>query len=190
MKKLLLGALLVVGATSFGAVLTEDAGGTTYSGSETLMLRASGNIVDVTTTPTLVVEPTGTATGGGAIDFIFGSMVMDGQPKYATGAFTAKVIKDDGQKDVLVPIETTEIDAKLAGGTVDGSGKLTNIKLVDTGTGTSIGDLVYTLAFAPNTDKTIYTGTITAEVTPTAVGTFLNREGSVDVIVTNLNPTN
>lgn len=193
-KLLLLGAILTLGATSFGEVFQLTPGANPnenkYSGQGSLTLEATGSILAVTDTPMLVLTPKGAAGGGNTITFDFDSMVV-GQTKTANGEFEAKIIVEKvntgsgGQKEVItLPVVDGTVTARLAeAGSVgaDGTNELT-LNLMDMGTTTQIGELKYNLSFAPNTDKT-YTGQIAAEVVASGAGTFTNMDGRVEVKV-------
>lgn len=190
MKKLLLGALLVVGATSFGAS-TQLVEGTVdnankWSGSTSLTLTATGNIVDTTKQPTLVVEPVLGGTSANSLDFNFGDIVM-GQDTEERASFTAKILVD-GKAQI---IGADVMKAELRGGTaVSGDNDRRTIELMDSdGKVTdSLGTLTYAMTFesvgAANV-ATEYRGDIIANVNATKAGSFTNTDGSVHVTVTN-----
>lgn len=193
MKKLLLGALLVVGATSFAVeeVLTEGTPGT-WSGRTSLTLNAQGNIVDATNKPVLVVEPDVLGTDTDALEFNFNNLMKNGKSQTVVAGFEAR-IEVNGN-----PIELTQnaITASLSGGEeIDPATGNIKIALKDIGDATaSIGNLVYSLNFDPvgsATSPVAFDGQVAATVTPAAdqTGTFQNTAGKVDVSVTNFSYT-
>lgn len=206
MKKLLfMGALLIVGATAFGAVSAEfsgNTGGTISQGSATANLRLAsrGTVIDTTDKAVLVVTPTVNAGADGeTLSFDFSSVVKNAAlPQTLEGKFTVEIFANNEK----VPFETAEIDVSLA--MVDGT-KLANdtiirgIKLYDAATagtagsdgavtGKEIGSLGYTLSGVQTNDMT-YTGTVNASVMATESGSFNDKSAMVTVAVTNFSYT-
>lgn len=108
MKKLLLiGAMLIVGATSFSAVsfdLTETQGQhpnpNTYSGTGTLPIDSEGVIIDSTGKAILVLSAIDSSgTNGRELTFNFGS-VPRGQEQTLIGKFKAEVFENNVQKSL------------------------------------------------------------------------------------------
>lgn len=106
MKKLLLiGAMLIVGATSFSAVteeltLTGADGAKTYLGTGRLPIESEGSILDSTGRVVLVVNPTDNAgTDGESLMFNFGA-VGRGRAETLIGRFEAMVLKDNTKVDI------------------------------------------------------------------------------------------
>lgn len=194
MKKLLLGALLVVGATSFGAstqlVEGTEGNATKWNGSTSLTLTASGNIVDTTKQPTLVVEPVLGGASANSLDFNFGDIVM-GQDTEERASFTAKILVNGKAHKIGEGVMTAELRGGKAvtptGGQQDENRR--TITLMDSdGTVTdSLGTLTYAMTFEPvgaANVATEYRGDIIANVKATKAGSFTNTDGSVHVTVT------
>lgn len=194
MKKLLLGALLVVGATSFSVekpMTGTGAGGTTpFAGSASLTLRAEGSIIDATGKPILVVEPKTVGSGNGSLDFTFNSLVMGGKAQNLEGEFEVRIEETDGTilqfgADTVVDVQLAEKGALAGDTTLD-------ITLTDgLDTSKELGTLRYTLSSGPEggtlETATSYKGVVLASVTPSTsnTGRFINTDASVEVSVTN-----
>ena len=117
MKKLLLiGAMLIVGATSFSAVteeLTESNG--KYSGNGLLPVNSTGKILDPTGRAMLVINPLASAgPDGESILFNFGS-VGRGRVVKQVGTFTAEVLtgQASGEPDELPQIIKSDLRGKI-----------------------------------------------------------------------------
>lgn len=118
MKKLLLiGAMLIVGATSFSAIsedLTETTGGTggntkIYSGTAALPIESQGIIADSTGKKILVLTAVdSTGTNGRNMTFDFGA-VGRGKQEVLVGKFQAQVLNDK----VAQSLDGATIDVKL-----------------------------------------------------------------------------
>lgn len=175
MKKLLLiGAMLIVGATSFSAVVTplvksEEEGTATYSGSGNLPIESEGNIFDPTGKVTLVLNPISSAgTDGASLMFNFGAV---GRGKYETliGSFEAKVldgVTQGGTTPKLANMSGAKIDVKLEKGTESGTAQKVTVKEagVESGSAKNLVDLTYELSGTNglSADGTIYNGEIKA----------------------------
>lgn len=201
MKKLLfMGALLIVGATAFGAVATEFSGGnesgsgtikvTGASANANLRLTARGNVVDSTNTPVLVITPTVNAGADGeSLTFDFSGVVKN-RPQTLQGKFTAEIF----YKDQPMAFGTAVVDTtlSLADGVTEPSPSddfaITGIKLNDTSKGTEIGTLSYTLT-GTQTNNFVYTGMINATVNASDVGSFNDKSAVVTVSVQELSYT-
>lgn len=200
MKKLLfMGALLIVGATAFGAVSAEFSGysdGNVTSGSATANLRLAsrGTVIDTTNKAVLVVTPTVNAGADGeTLSFDFSSIVKNATlPQTLEGKFTVEIISNDKK----LPFgNDAEIDVSLAmvdGTTLNDDSMIRGIKLYDLTTGDDadqnkgkeIGTLGYTLSGVQTNDMT-YTGTVNASVVATESGSFNDKSAMVTVAVTN-----
>lgn len=163
MKKLLLiGAMLIVGATSFSSVTVDlGASGGPYTGTGRLPIESEGSILDSTGRVVLVVNPTDNAgTDGESLMFNFGA-VGRGKAETLIGRFEAMVLKDNTKVDISganinVKLEKNRTDLKDAHKlTVMKSGTTTNEKLVD---------LTYELSKANGVDSsgTMYNGEVIA----------------------------
>lgn len=142
MKKLLLiGAMLIVGATSFSAVteiltLTETDGAKKYSGTGRLPIESEGSILDSTGRVVLVVNPTDNAgTDGESLMFNFGA-VGRGRAETLIGRFEAMVLKDNQKVDIseaaiTVKLEKNGTDLKDAHKVIVEKSGTTDKKLVD-----------------------------------------------------------
>lgn len=161
MKKLLLiGAMLIVGATSFSAVTVDLGSGTTYTGTGRLPIESEGNILDSTGRVVLVVNPTDNAgTDGESLMFNFGA-VGRGRAETLIGRFEAMVLRNN-QK---VNISGANIEVKLEknGATPQDAHKLTVMK---SGSATEkLVDLTYELSGINGLDAsgTVYNGEVIA----------------------------
>lgn len=139
MKKLLLiGAMLIVGATSFSASVTELTEGTDgnvgkYSGTGLLDINSTGKILDPTGRAMLVINPiTNAGPDGESMLFDFGSVGRGIEVKQV-GSFEAEVLTkktiqqdEEGSKKEIVKSDlTNKITVKLArtGGQVSTDGQ-------------------------------------------------------------------
>lgn len=200
-KLLLLGALLVVGATSFGAkyVLKGDAG--TYSGSGSVRILTEGTIMAAPTDPMLEII-TGAASGpGDELHFNFGSIFV-GETSTEMADFIARIVKYDMDSSSYKELSLTgtdgttatmkaELEVKDLKGTkvtaqdANGFYSFDIYDIADTdATGTSIGSLGYSMVFDQR-DGMSYQGKVTARVEATEVGEFLDQNNSVVVTVEN-----
>ncbi|STO30659.1 Uncharacterised protein [Fusobacterium necrogenes] len=206
MKKLLfMGALLIVGATAFGAVSAEfsgNTGGNISQGSATANLRLAsrGTVIDTTNKAVLVVTPTVNAGADGeTLSFDFSSIVKNAeQPQTLEGKFTAEIWANDKK----VAFGNAEIDVSLAmvnGSVLDDDSIIRGIALYDTVTagtpgssgeitGKEIGTLSYTLSGVQTNDMT-YTGTVNASVVAKESGSFNDKSAMVTVAVTDFSYT-
>lgn len=185
MKKYLLGALLIIGATSFAAVavpVTGTSGST--AGTVTLPVKVVGRVLDYATAKILVVTPMKNAgVNGGALEFDFGDLVK-GQIQQLEGTYKIEVMQNGSQ----VPLPTLPT-AVLEGGTQIGSDKKKVTVNIGTGNQTTTTDvtLTYTLSnLAEQADKS-YAGSlnVNAEVKSGAkAGTFVDRTVGIKVGVT------
>lgn len=191
MKKLLLGALLIVGVTSFGAVSSELKGTGTYSGSGSLGLVSRGEVVDATGKIMLIITPTVSAGADGtSLAFEHGQILVGGSSEL-TGKFEAKVVT--GKQNEIVPITDSELSVKLyADGTnigtetTQGSYSANPINLV----GPTGSTLAYQLTNDSGLQGNIYRGTILSKVEAgDTAGTFLDRGSKIEVTVTDLPAT-
>lgn len=196
MKKLLfIGALLVAGATSFGAVsdtFKDTSGqftGESLSAEATLRLTSRGDILDPSGKATLVVTPTVNAGADGqSLSFDFADMIV-GQQQSLVGKFTSKIVTatDDGGVEEL-PFGEAKITTTLGKieengtGTVSGN-TLSGLPLLNTGDNSEIGTLTYQLSTA-QTNPTTYTTEVTATAIPEGTGSFVNKGAKVTVNVT------
>lgn len=134
MKKLLLiGAMLIVGATSFSAVteeLTQSEG--KYSGNGLLPVNSTGKILDPTGRAMLVINPLASAgPDGESILFNFGS-VGRGRVVKQVGTFTAEVLTGkantepdgDGLPEIIKSDLKGRIEVKLSRNGELGSNKI------------------------------------------------------------------
>lgn len=216
MKKLLfVGALLLVGATSFGAVsqvMMDDTGAETATtglkGKASIMVSAQGNIIDATGKAVLVVTPTLSAGPNGdelLFDFID---LVKGETQSLTGRFTAQVVNEgtkDGQNifralsfgEAKVAVTLEDTGKTASSSTVTDNGTIPGIKLYDksgadpdssTEGVQPIGSLSYQLKTTKTSDDT-YTGIVTASVKADAAGSFINKDALVTVEVTNFSYT-
>lgn len=196
MKKLLfVGALLIVGATAFGAVTQElrsaanieNLTGSDLIGEATLRLTTRGTVIDPTGKAVLVLTPTVNAgPDGESLSFDFGSLVI-GQSQSLIGKFTAQVVTSDDAGGVeALPFGNATVLISLAkdvtDGTLTGTSNLTGLKLLDTATGNEMGALGYQLQ-STKTNSSTYTGEVIATADPDGEGSFINKDGKVTVSV-------
>lgn len=121
MKKLLLiGAMLIVGATSFSTSITELTEGSAsgkYSGTGLLDINSTGKILDPTGRAMLVINPiTNAGPDGESMLFDFGSVGRGIEVKQV-GKFEAEVLTKktvDGEKQIVKSDLTGKITVKLA----------------------------------------------------------------------------
>lgn len=181
-KLLLLGALLVVGATSFaydqafslGA--TKDAAGMdpaehTSAGSVGLFLRSKGSVVAPAENEYILqITPTKTSeTSTDSIVFDFTDLAP-GVTKVVDGAFEAKILKGTVAGTEEVDIPTNDSGDLVMTSVLQKNGKdvggVVTVDLVGADTGTTpvdVGTLTYTLTSQLSDTKT-YTGNIKAEL--------------------------
>lgn len=202
-KLLLLGALLVVGATSFGAkyqlVGTPNTpqGSTTYAGSGSLQILTEGIIMDAPTDPMLEII-TGAASGpGDELHFNFGSMFV-GETSTEMADFIARIVKVESGEFKVQQLGNATMTAELKVKDLEGSDVATkdangfysfslydkaDINQATGGTpATEIGTLGYALAFNKY-DATSYQGKVTARVDAIAPGEFIDQNSLVEVTV-------
>lgn len=213
-KLLLLGAMLVLGATSFGYTIelgdTPVAGmSDTYTGSGNLELRARGNIIDPTNKVLLVVKPTISAGADGtSLEFDFGRMTKK-QSKSMVGEFTAEVFKGGGSSNAVltpVPLKDSNMVVNINGNGSTVAGQNTQVKkeLYSSSQGTDgnrkeIGTVVYTINPSSGVQgQYTYRGRLTTEVslgikkadgseiTDVATGTFSDSSAYLYVGVKDL----
>lgn len=184
MKKYLLGALLVIGATSFGAVAMPVAGSSGTPDTATLPVKVVGKVLDTATAKILVVTPMKNAgVNGGAIEFDFGDLIA-GQNQQLEGTYKIEVIQNGSQVAL-----STSPTAILEGGNQIGNDNKRVTVDIGTGKQTTPDDvtLTYTLSnLAKQADKS-YMGALTvdAEVKAGAeAGTFVDRTVGIKVGVT------
>lgn len=181
-KLLLLGAMLILGAVSFGDSINEievgaDSKGT---GKGSLGLVARGSAVDIASKVVLEIIPTVNAgIDGTSLEFNFGDM-LPGDSAVHTGKFTARVLNNK------VPVS---IGDKLTTEVVD-TGRTSN-ELKNT-TGDVVGKIKYEKAGSSgfiDTDKT-YEGVITSQINlnqdDKTKGTFYDTGAYVKISVNDL----
>lgn len=161
MKKLLLiGAMLIVGATSFSAVTVNLGSGTTYTGTGRLPIESEGSILDSTGRVVLVVNPTDNAgTDGESLMFNFGA-VGRGRAETLIGRFEAMVLKDNTKVDISGANITVKLEKN--GATPQDAHKLTVMKSGTTDK--KLVDLTYELSKANGLDSSgkVYNGEVIA----------------------------
>lgn len=212
-KLLLLGAMLIVGATSFGYVVElgdtpSEGKSETYNGSGNLELRSRGNIIDPTNKVLLVVKPTISAgPDNTSLEFNFGRMTVS-DSKSMVGEFTAEVFKGGGGPSLEltpVPLQDSNMVVNINGNSSTVSGQQTQVKKElyssiqdSSGERKEIGTVVYTINPSSGVQgKYTYRGRLTTEVTlgqkttgdiisDIATGTFVDNSAYVYVGVKNL----
>lgn len=192
-KLLLLGAVLIVGVTSFGYVVELGDSPTereeTYNGSGNLELRSRGNIIDPTNKVLLVVKPTISAgPDNTSLEFNFGRMTVS-DSKSMVGEFTAEVFKGGGSSSLEltpVPLQDSNMVVNINGSNSTGAGQQTQVKKElysstqdSSGERKEIGTVVYTINPSSGVQgKYTYRGRLTTEVT---LGQKKGGEGISDV---------
>lgn len=181
-KLLLLGAMLILGAVSFGDSVNEIEVGTNGKGTGkgSLGLVARGSAVDIANKVVLEIIPTVNAgIDGTSLEFNFGDM-LPGDSAVHTGKFTARVLNNK------VPVN---INGKLTTEVKEVSNDLKNTM------GVVVGKIKYEKTGASgfiDTDKT-YEGVITSKInlnnTETTTGTFYDTGAYVKISVNALEIT-
>lgn len=201
MKKLLLiGAMLIVGATSFSAVSTDlmldlvsSGGKTTYSGTGRLPIESEGSVMDATNRTVLILTAIDSAgTDGRALTFNFGS-VGRGKQEVLVGKFQAKVLDNKNPKslsgaNITVNLERGSEKGQALDFTVDSTTQ-TGKKLVDLtyelskGNGLSNGGMTYD----GEVIATAYRPTVKADASKEYVtGDFLDNSVNLVFNISNL----
>lgn len=188
MKKYLLGALLVIGATSFAAVAVPVTGSGSSDGtaSADLPVKVVGKVLDSATKKVLVVTPMQNAgVSSGSLQFDFGNLI-EGQDQKLDGTFKVEVM----QSGAAVAL-TTDPKATLVVGTTSGNDSKKATVKVGTVDSTDADDvtLTYTLSNLAKQSDNSYLGTLTvaAKVEANAdSGTFIDTSVGVKVKVDNV----
>ncbi len=182
MKNFLLGALLIVGSSAFGAVAMPVTGsGSSGTGTAKLPVKVVGTVIDTATTTTMVITPLKNAgVNGNTMEFEFGDLVED-QTQQLEGTYKIEL-----RKNGTITAFTQPPTVTLEGGTSVGSGNKAT-STIGIGSGTDDVALAYTLgALSIQGDKT-YIGNLTvdAKVKDGAnTGTFIDRSVGIKVEVT------
>ena len=183
MKNFLLGALLIVGSSAFGAVAMPVTGsGSSGTGTAKLPVKVVGTVIDTATTTTMVITPLKNAgVNGNTMEFEFGDLVED-QTQQLEGTYKIELRKNGTPATfTAIPISTLE------GGTAVGSGNKKATSIIGIGGGTDDVALTYTLGeLSVQGDKT-YVGSLTvdAKVKDNAnAGVFIDRSVGIKVEVT------
>lgn len=190
MKKYLLGALLVIGATSFGAVAVPvtgtDSAGTAAAD---LPVKVVGTVLDNKTSKVLVVTPLKNAgVSSGSLEFDFGNLI-GGQVQQLDGTFKVEVM-GNGKPIAL----TNAPKITLEGGSSAGNDNKKVTVNVNTGETTNADDVTLTYALTnlvKQSDNSYLGGlTVDAEVKTSAdAGVFVDRTVGVKIEVTGVNTT-
>lgn len=199
-KMLLIGAMLVLGATSFGQRVADLGTGTgSKTGGTKLDIMVRGEVVDQNK-HVLVISPiTNAGADNNTIEFNFGAMPL-GSTSTMVGRFKAEVFKG-GEHGIPIALTGSTINVGVVG-TADSNStdqskinlNLTSIENDVNGTGKDLGDLTYELSTGANgnnglvnADKT-YEGTVTATVTmgTTNTGNFHNSQGKLNIAISNI----
>jgi hypothetical protein len=199
MKKLLLiGAMLVVGATSFSEVLvklTEDNQGQKikYTGQGTMEVTSKGSIIDPTNRLVLVVEPSvSTGADHTALAFDFDKL-FKGETRIRESEFIAQVLNDKTPVPILNTNGTSAISADLDDATKDQVLPLMNDNR------DKIGAISYAMSGGSGltNNNTVYKGRVLAQIAigrdetgnnieSVKTGSFTHSSSSVKVTLTNL----
>lgn len=187
MKKYLLGALLLIGATSFGAVavpVTNSGSGSTGTATADLPVKVVGTVLDSTTSKILVVTALKNAgVSGGTLEFDFGNLI-GGQSQQLDGTFKVEVM-GNGKPMTLTNTPTVT----LVGGTAVGSDNKKATVNVGTGDLTNTDDvtLTYALTNLVKQSDNSYLGGLTVDAkvkTNAKAGAFVDRTIGVQIGVT------
>lgn len=198
MKKLLMiGAILIMGTMSYAATHTDLAADGT--GSTSLSLKTTGNVVSAAKKALLVITPTrSVGANGDSLEFNFGTL-MPGANATVVGKFEAQVITDhstDGRKyGILKEGDSTGQNGNIKVGLVQ-NGNTTTLKESITvqaknSSNQDIADLIYTLTPASGVKDSgkIYEGEIESTLIVddgTNTGVFFDRTVSVAVQITDV----
>lgn len=200
MKKLLLiGAMLVLGATSFSEVLTkleEDNTGKVmkYSGSGKMEVTSKGRIIDPTNRLVLVVEPAvSTGADHTALAFEFGKLTRN-DTRIRESEFIAQVLKN---KTPIPILKADNVTPAISSEIVNG-----NLQALYNDNRQEIGTIAYALSGGSGltNNDLLYKGRVKAEIATgrntagqqinsgnTPTGTFTHSSSSVKVIIDSLN---
>lgn len=187
MKKLLMiGAILVLGATSFAGVSVEldkeQPGNTTYGGIGKMTVGSTGMAVEGTNNGMLVVTPTMSAgSDGTSLEFSFGDLVK-GTTSTATGRFTAEIIKADGIPVALKDSIKSYLETADSPDVNGNQTKISDIQLTS-GNAKNVGKLSYELTNKVNNNDKTYEGEIIAKVIADGANTGYFSDKSARVVV-------
>ena len=134
MKKLFLTAMLVVGATSFGAVVkpVNQASGTTEA---LLPLVVTGNVIEPTDLMLEVTPVLNAGPDGKSLAYDFGDLIKGMSKQTLNGTFNVRLLTKEGKESFFVNAPTYSI-VKAANGseatteTTDGKTLTNNVKLL------------------------------------------------------------
>lgn len=208
-KLLLLGAMLIVGATSMAniTILDKASTGETYSGTGYLPITSTGEIINVNNKVYLKILPVSNiAPDGSSLLLDFGKMKA-GEKKTVVGKFTAQVFKGGASgAETVQKIDNTKLKYGFDKGTGEADSNIdkntqanSTISLaVTSGTGTGVakdmGDIDYTLT-GTFEGETKFIGTVQAVATiekggladeENNVGTFIDRTKNVAIVIKDL----
>lgn len=185
MKKYLLGALLIIGATSFGAVAVPVTGtGGTGSAAADLPVKVVGTVLDNKTSKVLVVTPLKNAgVSSGSLEFDFGNLI-GGQVQQLDGTFKVEVMAN-GKAIALNDTPTVSLE----GGNQAGSDNKKATVEVNTGDTAAQDDvtLTYALTNLVKQSDNSYLGGLTVDAkvkTGADAGVFVDRTVGIKVEVT------
>ena len=197
MKKLLMiGAILIMGTMSYAGTHTDLAAAGT--GSTSLSLKTTGNVVSAAKKALLVITPTrSVGANGDSLEFNFGTL-MPGANATVVGKFEAQVITDHSQNGRIYGI-LKEGDSNGQGGNIEvglvQNGNTSSLKETVTvqaknSSDEDMANLVYTLTPASgvkDSGKT-YEGEIESTLIAgiDKVGVFFDRTVSVAVKIANI----
>lgn len=208
-KMLLIGAMLVLGATSFGQRVADlNLADSKYSGGTKLDVLVKGEVVDSTKNILVITPITNAGADGTTIEFNFGEMKLNSSATMV-GKFKAEIFKA-GDHNTPIDLSKTNIYVGIAKGdnipsTTPGSDfeKKKSFDLVSIEDGAKpLGKVTYELGpnsghgsgLDPNTGTGLvnagktFEGTVTATTTlsGTDTGTFKNTMGKLNIAITNI----
>lgn len=168
MKKLLLGSMLVLGATSFATSVQDLANNSTTPAA--LQINVRGEVID-TTKYTLVLKPVNTSgTTTDSLEFKFDDLVV-GKSATLKGEFEAGVYQNDTSVD-LGANHTLEANLKKAGNNITNGQVHSGDKV----------DLAYTLGELMKRGN-VYRGNVSVEAKGNKVGSFVENGVTLEVLV-------
>lgn len=202
-KMLLIGAMLIVGATSFGQRVADlgTADSSPKTGGTKLDITVRGEVVDSSKNILVITPLTNAGADDNTIVFNFGTMAL-GSSSTLTGKFKAEVFKaNDHTNPISLSGSTIKVGLGNTADSTDSTTKKINLNLTSIETNTSnndLGDLTYELSTGStgnnglvNADKT-YEGVVTATVTMhnSNTGNFYNSQGKLNVEISGISNLN
>ena len=182
MKKLLLGALLVVGATAFAQPSADLSQG---SGQAVIPVTLRGSVINTTNLTLLLSAENESGLSTEGVELTFNSIVQGKKSAPKRSKIIAELYKNNDVAAFEKEADSTSVvpEFKLLR-----NSKPTGSDSSMTYTGdlqSANGTVTYRLT-TPNPNGLAYESILTAEVTPNAVGSFYDNASGVQVTVTGL----